>query len=62
MSTDVVTAVMLSIATRTQQSVEVALIRRARQMQANVLQMIDDASATAPQPASAAPRAVDKRA
>ena len=62
MSTDVVTAAMLSIATRTQQSVEVALIRRANQMQANVLQMIDEVTAAAPRPAPLVPQAVDKRA
>jgi hypothetical protein len=61
MSTDVVSAVMLSISTRTQQSVEVALIRRAQQMQANVLQMIDDGTA-APQPSAALNQVVDKRA
>jgi hypothetical protein len=62
MSTDVVTAAMLSIATRTQQSVEVALIRRASQMQANVLQMIDEVTAAGPHPAPLVPQAVDKRA
>jgi len=62
MSTDVVSAVMLSVASRTQQSVEVAVIRRARQSDANLLQMIDDVTASAPQPTPPSSQHVDKRA
>jgi hypothetical protein len=62
MSTDIVSAVMLSLAARTRQSVEVAVIRRARQMDANLLQMIDDVTAATPQPAPASSQRVDKRA
>lgn len=62
MSADIVSAVMLSIAGRTQQGVQVAVMRRAHQMEAQVLQMIDDVTATAPQPAPVATSRVDKRA
>jgi len=61
MSTDTVSAIMLSVASRTQQSVEVAVIRRARQADANLLQMIDEVTAAMPQP-GASSRLVDKRA
>ena len=62
MSSDVVSAVMLSVASRTQQSVEVAVIRRARQSDANLLQMIDEVTAAAPQPAASGHQRIDKRA
>ena len=62
MSTDIVSAVVLSVASRTQQSVEVAVIRRAHQMDANLLQMIDDVTAATPQPATSSSQRVDKRA
>lgn len=62
MSPGVVSAVVLSVASRTQQSVEVAVIRRARQSDANLLQMIDDVTAAMPQPTPPSSRHVDKRA
>lgn len=63
MSTDVVSTVMLSIASRTQQGVQIAVMRRAHQMETNMLQMIDDTMASARQASAPSPssRALDRR-
>lgn len=59
MSADIVSTVMLSLASRTQQSVQIAVMRRASQMQQDMLKMIDDAPVGPPSQSS---HQVDKRA
>lgn len=60
MSRDIVSSVVLSIASRTQQGVQVAVMRRAQKMQAEMLQMIDEVTAAAPPPAPG--HSIDRRA
>ena len=61
MSADIVSTVMLTLASRTQQLVQIAVLRKSQQMQADMLQMIDDVTKSAPAPAGQG-QAVDKRA
>ena len=63
MSPGIVSSVVLSVATRTHDSVGVAIARRARQAEAEMLQMIDETTRAGQQAAQSAPtHAVDKRA
>ncbi len=62
MSADIVSTVMLALATRTQELAQIAVLRRSNQMQADMLQMIDDGTARAPAPAASSGHRVDKRA
>jgi hypothetical protein len=62
MSADIVSTVMLMIAARTQQSVQIAVMRKSHQMEASMLQMLDDVTAkSAPAPAGQG-QSIDKRA
>jgi hypothetical protein len=61
MSADIVSTVMLTIASRTQEGVAIAVLRKSHQIDEAMLQMIDDVTRAAPAPAGQG-QAIDKRA
>jgi hypothetical protein len=61
MSADIVSTVMLTLASQMQQSVGIAVMRKRHQMDQAIVQMIDELTRTAPPP-SGQGLTVDKRA
>ena len=62
MSADIVSTVVLTLATQTQQSVGIAVMRKRHQMDQAMLQMIDDVTRSVPPLPTGQGQAVDKRA
>ena len=61
MSADIVSTVVLTLASQTQQSVGIAVMRKRHQLDQAMLQIIDDVTRSAPPPTGQG-QAVDKRA